>query len=167
MYKRHGSADIQRTCFGIYLLYVLASKHNQYAPLRRRTRSRGHSGVELSSSRQAIQRAFLRSYLGSLSPSLHRSEASFAEKQHADEVTAFSGSYLGLVRRMNLCPTSLQRQLHHHWKLDNYIGILADCQPGLPFWSSSSQTNFTDTGGSEELSLNMTNLSSFRAHIGF
>ena len=36
--------------------------------------------------------------------------------------------------------------------------MLTDSQPGLPLWSSSSHTNFTDTGGSEELSFDMTNI---------
>jgi len=39
--------------------------------------------------------------------------------------------------------------------LDNHIGILADSLPGLPLWSSSSQTNFTDAGGSEGLSISI------------
>lgn len=32
--KRHGSPNNQRTCFGNYIFHVLASKHNQHAPLR-------------------------------------------------------------------------------------------------------------------------------------
>lgn len=49
--------------------------------------------------------------------------------------------------------------------LDNYIGILTDSQPGLPLWSSSPHINFTDTRGFKELSLDMTNISSFRSPL--
>jgi hypothetical protein len=39
--------------------------------------------------------------------------------------------------------------------LDEHTGIHADGQPALLLWSSSSYTNFTDAGGSEELSISI------------